>query len=210
MYDRSPRSFSAPAITQSGARATVKWFNPTKGFGFVTPEDGSPDAFLHISAVQAAGHDALPEGATIICDLSSGPKGPQVASISSVDTSTASSGGGRPQRSGPRNDFGSAPRGDYGAGSRSDFGGGSRGPSRAGWGGQDDDQGGETIEGTVKWFNSDKGFGFVAPHGGGKDVFVHRSALERSGVHSLADGEPVRLTVRQGQKGPEAVRVEVL
>ena len=197
MYDRSPRSFSAPAITQSNARATVKWFNPTKGFGFVTPEDGSPDAFLHISAVQAAGHDALPEGATIICDLSHGPKGPQVASISSVDTSTANSGGGRPQRSGPRSDFGhSSPRGG--------------GASRGGWGGSDDDQGGESIEGTVKWFNADKGFGFVAPQGGGKDVFVHRSALERSGLHALADGEPVRLTVRQGQKGPEAVRVEVL
>ena len=184
MYDRSPRSFSAPAITQAGARATVKWFNPTKGFGFVTPEDGSPDAFLHISAVQAAGHDALPEGATIICDLSSGPKGPQVASISSVDTSTASPGS-RPQRS-------AAPRG------------GSR------WNTQDDDQGGETVDGTVKWFNADKGFGFVAPQTGGKDVFVHRSALERSGLQSLADGEPVRLTVRQGQKGPEAVRVQVL
>ncbi|MEI6559876.1 MAG: cold shock domain-containing protein [Rhodospirillaceae bacterium] len=195
MYDRSPRSFNAPAITQSGARATVKWFNPTKGFGFVTPEDGSPDAFLHISAVQAAGHDALPEGATIICDLSHGPKGPQVATISSVDTSTASAGGGRPQRSSPRGgDFGHSPRG----------------PSRGGWGGQDDDQGGDTVEGTVKWFNADKGFGFVAPQGGGKDVFVHRSALERSGLHALADGEPVRLTVRQGQKGPEAVRVEVL
>ena len=195
MYDRSPRSFSAPAITQSGARATVKWFNPTKGFGFVTPEDGSPDAFLHISAVQAAGHDALPEGATIICDLSSGPKGPQVATISSVDTSTASAGGARPQRSAPRGDFGhSAPRGG----------------SRGGWGNHDDDQGGDTIDGTVKWFNSDKGFGFVAPQGGGKDVFVHRSALERSGLQALADGEPVRLTVRQGQKGPEAVRVEVL
>ncbi|MEI7606221.1 MAG: cold shock domain-containing protein [Rhodospirillaceae bacterium] len=193
MYDRSPRSFNTPAITQSNARATVKWFNPTKGFGFVTPEDGSPDAFLHISAVQAAGHDALPEGATIICDLSSGPKGPQVASISSVDTSTASSGG-RPQRSAPRSDFGHSPRG----------------PSRGGWGGQDDDQGGETVDGTVKWFNADKGFGFVAPQGGGKDVFVHRSALERSGLQALADGEPVRLTVRQGQKGPEAVRVEVL
>jgi len=60
MYDRPPRSFNAPAITHSGARATVKWFNPTKGFGFVTPEDGSPDAFLHISAVQSAGYDALP------------------------------------------------------------------------------------------------------------------------------------------------------
>jgi len=200
MYDRSPRSFNSPAITHSGARATVKWFNPTKGFGFVTPEDGSPDAFLHISAVQAAGHDQLPEGATIICDLSHGPKGPQVAAITSVDTSTAASG--RPQRSG----------GGGGGGGRSESGFGARGPSRGGWGGHEDDSGdaGSTVDGTVKWFNADKGFGFVAPQGGGKDVFVHRSALERSGLHGLADGDPVRLTVRQGQKGPEAIRVEVL
>ncbi|MEI8394029.1 MAG: cold shock domain-containing protein [Rhodospirillaceae bacterium] len=192
MYDRPSRSFNAPAVTHSGARATVKWFNPTKGFGFVTPEDGSPDAFLHISAVQAAGHDALPEGATIICDLSHGPKGPQVASISHVDTSTAASGGRPAPRAAGRDSY--APR-----------------PSRGGWGQDDDDvDGGATIDGTVKWFNADKGFGFVAPSGGGKDVFVHRSALERSGLHGLADGEPVRLTVRQGQKGPEAVRVEVL
>jgi len=196
MYDRPSRSFNAPAITHTGARATVKWFNPTKGFGFVTPDDGSPDAFLHISAVQAAGHDALPEGATIVCDLSHGPKGPQVATITSVDTSTAAAGG-RPQRA--------APRGDSGFGSRGASGGG------RGWGAHDDDAGdGATVDGTVKWFNADKGFGFVAPQGGGKDVFVHRSALERSGLHGLADGEPVRLTVRQGQKGPEAVRVEVL
>ena len=195
MYDRSPRSFNSPAITHSGARATVKWFNPTKGFGFVTPEDGSPDAFLHISAVQAAGHDQLPEGATIICDLSHGPKGPQVATITSVDTSTAASG--RPQRAA--------------AGGRSDSGFGSRGPSRGGWGSHDDSGDvGSTVDGTVNWFNADKGFGFVAPQGGGKDAFVHRSALERSGLHGLADGDPVRLTVRQGQKGPEAIRVEVL
>jgi CspA family cold shock protein len=173
----------------------VKWFNPTKGFGFVTPEDGSPDAFLHISAVQSAGYDALPEGATLICDLSHGPKGPQVAAISSVDTSTAKAGGSRPQRP---------------AAPRSDFGGGARSVTRGGWDGHDDDaDGGATVDGTVKWFNADKGFGFVAPAGGGKDVFVHRSALERSGLQGLADGEPVRLTVRQGQKGPEAVRVEV-
>ena len=188
MYDRPSRSFNAPALTQSSARATVKWFNPTKGFGFVTPDDGSPDAFLHISAVQAAGHDALPEGATIICDLSHGPKGPQVASIVSVDTTTAV----RSTRGGSRD---SQPAGGH---------------SARGWTSYEDGADASTVDGTVKWFNIDKGFGFVAPSGGGKDVFVHRSALERSGLKGLADGEPVRLTVRQGQKGPEAIRVEVL
>ncbi len=92
MFDRPPRQgFRAPEITKSNVTATVKWFNPTKGFGFVSPEDGSPDAFLHVSAVQAAGYDALDEGTTISCDLARGPKGPQVASIHSVDASTAQS-----------------------------------------------------------------------------------------------------------------------
>ncbi|MCX7382503.1 MAG: cold-shock protein [Alphaproteobacteria bacterium] len=61
----------------------------------------------------------------------------------------------------------------------------------------------ETI-GTVKWYNPDKGFGFVTPDGGGKDVFVHATALERAGLSTLAEGQSVRMAVVQGQKGPEA------
>ncbi|HYH21480.1 MAG TPA: cold shock domain-containing protein, partial [Azospirillum sp.] len=60
MFDRPQRNaFRAPEITHRNIRATVKWFNPTKGFGFVTPEDGSPDAFLHSTVLQFSGHDAL-------------------------------------------------------------------------------------------------------------------------------------------------------
>ena len=59
------------------------------------------------------------------------------------------------------------------------------------------------IEGTVKWFSADKGFGFVAADSGGKDVFVHASALQRSGLMGLAEGQRVVMDVRQGQKGPE-------
>ncbi|HYH20856.1 MAG TPA: cold shock domain-containing protein, partial [Azospirillum sp.] len=55
-----------------------------------------------------------------------------------------------------------------------------------------------------------KGFGFIAPVSGGKDIFVHIRALEKSGLDGLADGEQVRVTVRQGAKGPEAERVEVV
>ena len=53
-----------PEITHHDITAVVKWFNATKGFGFVQPTDGSPDAFLHISVVERAGHRSLPEGAT--------------------------------------------------------------------------------------------------------------------------------------------------
>lgn len=191
MYDRPQRGgHRAPEITHRNVRATVKWFNPTKGFGFVTPEDGSPDAFLHATIVQFAGHDALADGTTIVCDLSRGPKGPQVANIHSVDTSTATAGS-------------SSPRASSG-------GGGGGGMSRGGY----RDQGGfsgdsEVVDGTVKWFNVTKGFGFIAPADGGKDIFVHKSALDRSGLDGIADGEQVRVTVRQGAKGPEAIRIEL-
>jgi len=66
-----------------------------------------------------------------------------------------------------------------------------------------------TVEelGTVKWFNSSKGFGFIASDHGGKDIFVHASVLERAGIMGLADGQRVAVDVAQGQKGPEAVSV---
>jgi CspA family cold shock protein len=66
--------------------ATVKWFNPFKGFGFVQLEDGSPDAFLHISVLSPTGHQDLPDGATIVCDISEGQRGLQVASIASIES----------------------------------------------------------------------------------------------------------------------------
>lgn len=64
------------------------------------------------------------------------------------------------------------------------------------------------IRATVKWFNATKGFGFIAQDGGGQDVFVHIKAVERSGLQGLNDGQRVRISVRQGEKGPEAVSVE--
>lgn len=60
--------------------------------------------------------------------------------------------------------------------------------------------------GTVKWFNEKKGFGFIEQEGG-PDVFVHFSAIEADGFKTLADGQPVTFTLSQGQKGPEAKNV---
>lgn len=204
MYER--RSPQSPQITRRSVTATVKWYNPTKGFGFVTLSDGSPDAFLHASVVQAVGHDALADGTTIVCDLSQGQKGPQVASIHSVDTSTAQPA----RRSG-----GDRPGGDRFGGDR--FGGDRFGGDRYGDSPRPprvarsfDNGPSETIEGVVKFFSADKGFGFVTPDGGGKDVFVHITALERSGVRSLTPEQRVRLQTSMGQKGPQANRVEIL
>ncbi len=61
--------------------------------------------------------------------------------------------------------------------------------------------------GTVKWFNESKGFGFIAPSDGGKDVFVHFSAIQGSGFRTLAEGQAVEFEVEDGPKGPQASNV---
>ena len=62
--------------------------------------------------------------------------------------------------------------------------------------------------GTVKWFNNDKGFGFITPDEGGKDLFVHHSAISGSGFRTRADGARVSYEAEDGPKGPKAVNVE--
>jgi cold shock protein len=245
MRFNAPRhSFQQQTPVAEKIKATVKWFDPNKGFGFVAPEDGSPDAFLPASAVTAVGHDRLPEGTTVVVDLVQSQKGNQVSRIYDVDVSTASP---RPRRDdaarpAPRAGAGAAPRGNYGndrggyGNDRGGYGGGGNdrggyGNDRGGYGGggygggNDRGYGGgygggndrgvssgpsEEVEGTVKWFNTTKGFGFVAPDNGGKDVFVHVTAIERSGVGQLQENQRVRMKVQQGQKGLEAVSIETL
>ena len=65
-------------------------------------------------------------------------------------------------------------------------------------------------QGSVKWFNGEKGFGFIAQDGGGPDVFVHYSEIQGSGFKSLDEGQRVEFESGQGQKGPQAQRVSVI
>jgi len=62
-------------------------------------------------------------------------------------------------------------------------------------------------QGTVKWFNAEKGFGFITPDGGGPDVFVHHSAIQTSGHRSLDENQRVNFEITQGAKGPQAEQV---
>ena len=161
-------------------RATVKWYNPDKGFGFVGLAEGSGDAFLHVSVVERSGHGSVPPGATLEVRAGPGPKGPQVTEILSVDASTATQE--QPRR--PR-------------------------PERPAYHPSADRTTVEEI-GTVKWYNANKGFGFIAPDRGGKDIFVHASVLERSGIMGLAEAQRVAVDVADGQKGPEAASLRVV
>ena len=63
------------------ATGTVKWFNNSKGFGFITPDDGSADVFVHFSAIASDGYRTLEEGQAVSYDVETGPKGPQASNV---------------------------------------------------------------------------------------------------------------------------------
>ena len=78
-----------PAVESVEIRGAVKWFNVVKGYGFLTPEDGSPDVFLHLTVLRQAGYERVPPGAMVRCEAVRGAKGMQVLRVLDVDTSTA-------------------------------------------------------------------------------------------------------------------------
>ena len=188
-YDRPTRNFgfaapSGPQFeTPSGpsVRATVKWFNSEKGFGFVQLADGSGDAFLHVSVVERSGNSTVPPGATLEVRIGAGQKGQQVTEILSVDTSTAGQEPARrprPERPEPQHAL--------------------------------PDQAAVEELGTVKFYAAEKGFGFIVRDNGGKDIFVHASALDRAGISELVGGQRVAVDMVEGGKGPEAVSVRLI
>lgn len=169
------------APTGATVDAVVKWFKSDKGFGFVELADGAGDAFLHIGALQSAGYETVPPGAKLKVSVGNGMKGAQVTRVFEVDTAGASERA--PQRS-----FGDSPR-----------------PQRR----APDPSTAVQVSGNVKWFDDNKGFGFVQSNDGGKDVFVHISILGPSGVHHLAEGQAVNMRVVDTPKGREALSISL-
>jgi CspA family cold shock protein len=161
----------------------VKWFNAEKGFGFVELSDGSGEAFLHIRQVEAAGHSALPFGTTLVVQVGSGQKGPEVTGILSVDTSTAEP---EPPRRGAR----TQPTDHAFAGRPQPRQLPSAPPA-------------PNTPGVVKWYSAVKGFGFVTVAGEDKDLFIHVSVLELAGLGALEPGQGVRVAIVEGRKGRE-------
>jgi CspA family cold shock protein len=187
-YNPRPRAFGTrPRSSQtfevpSGPpiHGVVKWFSPEKGFGFVELSDGSGDAFLHGSLLAQSGISAVQPGERLEVRVGPGHKGPHVTEVLSVDSSTATA------PPGPRTNFRSATS----SGRSSDV----------------------SVEetGTVKWFNTEKGYGFIARDSGEEDLFAHISALEQSGLTGLSEGDRVTFDVAEGRKGPEAARVRLV
>ena len=169
---RFEASSAGPSI-----QATVKWYNPEKGFGFVGLASGG-DAFLHVSVVERSGNSTVPPGATLEVRIGAGQKGQQVTEILSVDTSTAAQEPARRPR-----------------------------PERPH---AQPDQAAVEEFGTVKFYAAEKGFGFIVRDRGGKDIFVHASALNRAGISDLAEGQRVAVDMVEGGKGPEAVSVRFI
>ncbi|WP_414694131.1 cold-shock protein [Phenylobacterium sp.] len=198
---------------------TVKWFNTAKGFGFIQPDNGGPDVFVHVSAVERAGIGALNEGDKVTYDLEPDRRSGKMAAENLTVTEQGTGGGGgggfgggggggraREPRGGGYGGGGGS-RGGYGGGGGGGYGGGGGGGYDSGGGGGT----GESASGTVKWFNSTKGFGFIQPDGGGQDVFVHISAVERSGLGALNEGQTVTFELgrdrRTGKTSAENIRV---
>jgi CspA family cold shock protein len=161
------------------ATGTVKFFNPAKGFGFIAPQDGGADVFVHISAVERSGLSGLEDGDEVSFELQQDRRSGKLTAVDIQVTGSAPSAGRAtrspsPSRGYEREQRGAPPRND-------------RAPGGSG-------------SGVVKWFNTQKGFGFIQPSDGGGDVFVHISAVERAGLRDLPEGQAISYEIEQDRR----------
>lgn len=171
------RGGGMPAQVVGEGSGTVKFFNAQKGFGFIVQDEGGDDVFVHISQVERAGLSGLAEG--------------QKLRYSLVDR------GGKVSASDIQieGDLIEPPAGG---------GGDRRGPPGGGGGRMQRELTGEKASGTVKFFNSMKGFGFIQRDDGQADAFVHISAVERAGLSGLEEGDRLDFELEVDGRGKTA------
>jgi cold shock protein len=188
---RRPTFFRAPSAdgvrpSEEMAEGTVKWFNVDKGFGFVELAGGERSAFLHASVLEARRRPPPRAGAKLRGRLGEGPKGLQITEILEiVDAPPEGPGDEGAPRADARPSRGDAypSRGDAK-------------PSRK--------PPGVPMLGTLKWYDSERGFGFVGVDDGGGDVFLHAAVLKRIGMEGMPEGQRVMVLVGDGPRGREA------
>ncbi len=164
------------------AHGTVKWFDATRGFGFVIGDGDVGDILVHFSVLREHGRRTLPEGARVVCEAVRRERGLQARAVLQIDLTTAT---------GPDADL-IAKR----AADRVD-------PLQLA------ENAGAFEQVRVKWFNQLKGYGFVVrPNGDGGDIFIHMETVRRAGLAGLEPEQALRARIADGRKGPLAVLIE--
>lgn len=169
----------ALAAGESRHRGVVKWFDVTRGFGFLVDDDQAGDILIHFSVLQPHGRRSLPEGARVDCVAVRRDRGLQASAILAVDLSTAIEPPPRIRADADRID----PVAML-------------------------DEAGPFEAVAVKWFNRLKGYGFLVRDADSADIFVHMETLRRAGLHEVEPEQRLRARIVEGRKGPLAVAVE--